>query len=118
MSGSICSDGTSRLVYLQSDHFVTRIPLSIHFRTYISFIISGYSYYVNILVTRLKSDMCLVFFIAQLILSLFNSYFRHCNSFSYGPPLCSMYICYVLCHKPLIPAAYGGRYRSTHAFTL
>ena len=61
MSGSICSDGTSRLVYLQSDHFVTHIPLSIHFRTYISFIISGYSYYVNMLVTRLKSDMCLVF---------------------------------------------------------
>ena len=29
-----------------------------------------------------------------------------------------MYICYVLCLKPLIPAAYGGRYRSTHAFTL
>ena len=61
MSGSICSDGTSRLVYLQSDHIVTHIPLSIHFRTYISFIISGYSYYVNMLVTRLKSDMCLVF---------------------------------------------------------
>ena len=51
MSGSICSDGTSRLVYLQSDHIVTHIPLSIHFRTYISFIISGYSYYVNMLVT-------------------------------------------------------------------
>ena len=29
-----------------------------------------------------------------------------------------MYICYVLCLKPLIPAAYGGRYRSTLAFTL
>ena len=29
-----------------------------------------------------------------------------------------MYICYVVCLKPLIPAAYGGRYRSTHAFTL
>ena len=61
MSGSICSDGTSRLVYLQSDHIVTHIQLSIHFRTYISFIISGYSYYVDMLVTRLKSDMCLVF---------------------------------------------------------
>ena len=33
----------------------------LHFRTYISFIVSGYSYYVNMLVTRLKSDMCLVF---------------------------------------------------------
>ena len=60
-SGSICSDRTSGLVNLQSDHIVTHIPLSLHFRTYISFIISGYSYYVNMLVTRLKSDMCLVF---------------------------------------------------------
>ena len=57
MSGSICSDRTSRFVYLQSDLIVTQL----HFRTYISFIISGYSYYVNMLVTRLKSDMCLVF---------------------------------------------------------
>ena len=61
MSGSICSDRTSGLVYLQSNNIVTHIPLSLHFRTYISFIISGYSYYVNMLVTRLKSDMCLVF---------------------------------------------------------
>ena len=61
MSGSICSDRTSGLVYLQSNIIVTHIPLSLHFRTYISFIISGYSYYVNMLVTRLKSDMCLVF---------------------------------------------------------
>ena len=60
-SGSICSDRTSGLVYLQSNHIVTHIPLSLYFRTYISFIISGYSYYVNMLVTRLKNDMCLVF---------------------------------------------------------
>ena len=75
MSRSICSDRTSRLVYLQSDHIVTHITLSLHFRTYISFIVSGYSYCVHMLVTRLKSDMCLVFLFAQLILSLFNSYF-------------------------------------------
>ena len=55
------SDRISRLVFLQSNHIVYHIPLSLHFRTYISFIISGYSYYVNRLVTRLKSDMCLVF---------------------------------------------------------
>ena len=61
MSGSMCSDRTSGLVYLQSNLIVTHIPLSLHFHTYISFIISGYSYYVNMLVTRLKSDMCLVF---------------------------------------------------------
>ena len=61
MSGSMCSDRTSGLVYLQSNPIVTHITLSLHFRTYISFIISGYSYYVNMLVTRLKSDMCLVF---------------------------------------------------------
>ena len=62
MSGSICSDRTSRLVYLQSNLIVTHIPTTqLHFRTYISVIISGYSYYVNMLVTRLKSDMCLVF---------------------------------------------------------
>ena len=61
MSGSICSDRTSRFVYLESNLIVTHIPLSYIFRTYISFIISGYSYYVNMLVTRLKSDMCLVF---------------------------------------------------------
>ena len=61
MSGSMCSDRTSGLVYLQSNLIVTYITLSLHFRTYISFIISGYSYYVNMLVTRLKSDMCLVF---------------------------------------------------------
>ena len=30
MSGSICSDGTSRLVYLQSDHIVTHIPIFVH----------------------------------------------------------------------------------------
>ena len=51
MSGSMCSDRTSGLVYLQSNLIVTHIPLSLHFRTYISFIISGYSYYVNMLVT-------------------------------------------------------------------
>ena len=51
---------TSRFVYLQSDLIVTHTT-QLHFRTYISFIVSGYSYYVNMLVTRLKSDMCLVF---------------------------------------------------------
>ena len=61
MSGSMCSGRTSGFVYLQSDLIVTHIPTQLHFRTYISFIISGYSYYVNMLVTRLKSDMCLVF---------------------------------------------------------
>ena len=48
---SIYSQILSLLIY----HSVTFL------RTYISFIISGYSYYVNMLVTRLKSDMCLVF---------------------------------------------------------
>ena len=61
MSGSMCSGRTSRFVYLQSDLIVTHMPTQLHFRTYISFIISGYSCYVNMLVTRLKSDMCLVF---------------------------------------------------------
>ena len=60
MSGSMCSGRTSRFVYLQSDLIVTHTT-QLHFRTYISFIVSGYSYYVNMLVTRLKSDMCLVF---------------------------------------------------------
>ena len=50
----------SRFVYLQSDLIVTHITLSYIF-VHISFIVSGYSYYVNMLVTRLKSDMCLVF---------------------------------------------------------
>ena len=61
MSGSICSDRTSRFFYLQSNLIVKSYTTQLHFRTYISFIISGYSYYVNMLVTRLKSDMCLVF---------------------------------------------------------
>ena len=52
-SGSICSDRTSGLVFSESNHIVNHISLSLHFRTYISFIISGYSYYVNMLVTRL-----------------------------------------------------------------
>ena len=52
-SGSICSDRTSGLVYSESNRIVTHISLSLLFRTYVSFIISGYSYYVNMLVTRL-----------------------------------------------------------------
>ena len=50
MSGSMCSGRTSRFVYLQSDLIVTHTT-QLHFRTYISFIVSGYSYYVNMLVT-------------------------------------------------------------------
>ena len=61
MSGSICSDGTSRFVYLQSNFYRYSYTSQLHFRTYIAFIVSGYSCYVNMLVTRLKSDMCLVF---------------------------------------------------------
>ena len=60
-SGFIRSDRTFRLVYSDSNLIVIHISLSLHFRTYVSFIISGYSYYVNMLVTRLKSDMCVVF---------------------------------------------------------
>ena len=52
-SGYICSDRTFRLVYSDYNHTVIHISLSLHFRTYVSFIISGYSYYVNMLVTRL-----------------------------------------------------------------
>ena len=51
---------TSRFVYLQSDLIVTHMPLSYIF-VHIFVIVSGYSFYVNMLVTRLKSDMCLVF---------------------------------------------------------
>ena len=61
MSGSICSDRTSRFVYFTVRSYRYSYTTQLHFRTYISFIISGYSYYVNMLVTRLKSDMCLVF---------------------------------------------------------
>ena len=51
---------TSRFAYLQSDLIVTHSH-SVTF-SYIDFVIvSGYSFYVNMLVTRLKSDMCLVF---------------------------------------------------------
>ena len=55
-------------------------------------IVSGYSYYVNMLVTRLKSDMCLVFFctINTFTLQLICHYL---TSFLYGPPSCDMYIC-------------------------
>ena len=38
-SGSICSDRTSGLVYLESNHFVIHFSSALHFRTYISFII-------------------------------------------------------------------------------
>ena len=48
-SGSICSDKTSGLVYLESNHFVIHFSSALHFRTYASFIESGYSYYVNML---------------------------------------------------------------------
>ena len=53
-----------RYYFAINELFITNfycISLSLHFHTYVSFIISGYSYYVNMLVTRLKSDMCLVF---------------------------------------------------------
>ena len=43
MSGSICSDRTSGLVYLQSNHIVTHIPLSLHFRTYVAVEVLGAS---------------------------------------------------------------------------
>ena len=65
ISGFIC-----QVLYVQIEHqdlpFTVRsyrysYTTQLHFRKYISFIISGYSYYVNMLVTRLKSDMCLVF---------------------------------------------------------
>ena len=51
---------TSRFAYLQSDLIVTHSH-SVTF-SYIYFVIvSGYSFYVNMLVMRLKSDICLVF---------------------------------------------------------
>ena len=34
MSGSMCSDRTSGLVYLLSNLIITHITLSLHFRTY------------------------------------------------------------------------------------
>ena len=51
---------TSGLDYLESIHIFTHMPLSYIF-VHIFVIVSGYSFYVNMLVTRLKSDMCLVF---------------------------------------------------------
>ena len=86
ISGFIC-----QVLYVQIEHrdlpiYSQILSLLIYHSVtfsyiYISFIVSGYSYYVNMLVTRLKSDMCLVFLLnvplsstAQLILSLFNSY--------------------------------------------
>ena len=50
-SGFICSDRTFRLVYSDSNLIVIHISLSLHFRTYVSFIVSGYSYYINMFVT-------------------------------------------------------------------
>ena len=61
ISDSICQiEYTDRSFYSLIISFI-HMSHSLHFRTYISFIISGYSYYVHMLVTRLKSDMCLVF---------------------------------------------------------
>ena len=71
----ICSDGTSGLVYSESNHIVNHISLSLHFRTYISFIISGYPYYVHMLVTRLKSDMCLYSFSLSAVAWFFKDLF-------------------------------------------
>ena len=50
---------TSGLDYLESIHIFTHTS-SVYIFVHISFIVSGYSYIVHMLVTRLKSDMCLV----------------------------------------------------------
>ena len=60
MSGSICSDRTSGLVYLQSNHIVIHIPLPFSY-IYIVHCLGLFILCNFMLVTRLKSDMCLVF---------------------------------------------------------
>ena len=60
MSGSVCSIEHQGLP-IYSQILSLLICHSVTF-SYIDFVIvSGYSFYVNMLVTRLKSDMCLVF---------------------------------------------------------
>ena len=60
MSGSVCSKEHQGLVYSESRSYRYSYH-SVYIFVHISFIVSGYSYYVNMLVTRLKSDMCQVF---------------------------------------------------------
>ena len=60
MSGSVCSIEHQGLP-IYSQILSLLIHLSVTFSYIHIVIVSGYSYYVNMLVTRLKSDMCLVF---------------------------------------------------------
>ena len=60
MSGSVCSIEHQDLS-IYSQILSLLIFHSVTFSYIYIVIVSGYSYYVNMLVTRLKSDMCLVF---------------------------------------------------------
>ena len=60
MSGSVCSIEHQGLPNY-SQILLLLIFLSVTFSYIYIVIVSGYSYYVHMLVTRLKSDMCLVF---------------------------------------------------------
>ena len=59
MSGSVCS--IEHQVWTIQSLILSYSYHSVYIFVHISFIVSGYSYYVNMLVTRLKSDMCQVF---------------------------------------------------------
>ena len=60
MSGSVCSIEHQDLP-IYSQILLLLIYHSVTFSYIYIVIVSGYSYYVDMLVTRLKSDMCLVF---------------------------------------------------------
>ena len=60
MSGSVCSIEHHDLS-IYSQILSLFIYHSVTFSYIYVVIVSGYSYYVHMLVTRLKSDMCLVF---------------------------------------------------------
>ena len=60
MSGSVCSVEHQDLS-IYSQILSLLIYHSVTFSYIYIVIVSGYSYYVNMLVKRLKSDMCLVF---------------------------------------------------------
>ena len=84
MSGSVCSIEHQDLS-IYSQILSLLIYHSVTFSYIYIVIVSGYSYYVHMLVTQLKSDMCLVFFctINTFTLQLICHYL---TSFSYGPP--------------------------------
>ena len=60
MSGSVCSIEHQALP-IYSQILSLLIFLSVTFSYIYIVIVSGYSFYVHMLVTRLKSDICLVF---------------------------------------------------------